>query len=150
VSRRALVLAALLLIAGPLAAQDFSQELAGAIRGYKLDEGKATAVVKTLEELTSYLAQHPEAMKLVASDMKLPADERIKLMDQRPQSASILKANGLTGRDYFVGLVALRAAAQAASGNTQGLGALASPGNVQFLKANPALAARLRKAEGAR
>lgn len=146
---RSLLLAGLLLLAAPLAAQSLSPELTGAVRAYKLDAKQASAVVKTLEELTALVLKSPEAMKHAAASMKLPPDERIRQMDQSPQTAGILKANGLSSREYFVGLLALRAAAQAAEGGTAGLAALASPGNVAFVKANPALAARLKKIDTA-
>jgi len=151
VIRRAPAVAALVLLAvllaGPLAAQNLSPELTGAVRGYKLDEKGASAVVKTLEELTAYVVKNPEVMKQSAAMMKLSDAERIKQMDRDPQTAGILKANGLTARDYFVGLLAIRAASQAAGGGKEGLAALASPGNVAVLKANPALGARLKKAD---
>ncbi len=147
VTRTLAVVTLLLLGAAAVSAQSLSPELAGAVRAYKLDTTRATAILKSLEELNALVLKNPEATKRLAATMKGSTEERIKQMEQDASTAAILRANRLTGREYFVGLMALRAAAGAATGQQGGLTAMASRENVAFVKANAAIAERLRKAD---
>ena len=91
--------------------------------------------------------KNPDAMKAMAASMKAPLEERIALMEKDPAQRAILKTNGLGAKDYTVGVIALRAAAWAVEGKSGPLAGLASPANVGFLKANPAILKRFNEGE---
>ncbi len=62
--------------------------------------------------------------------------ERLAQIEKDPAAMAILKQNGLTAREYLVGVPALRMALMAAQGATNSPNIVASPANVAFAKAN--------------
>jgi len=135
-------------IAAPAAAQSFSPEMTKAIQSYALDAAKAKAVMSAQAQLTELLAKDPARMKQLPASLQMTAEQQIAQMEKDPGESAILKANHLSGKDYFTGLLALRAAAWAAGGRTGPLAALASPANVRFLKTNPAILDEFNRVEG--
>ena len=70
-------------------------------------------------------------------------------MEQYPRAMAIVKAHGLTARDYFVGVPALRMALIAAQGGPAAQAVTVSPDNLAFAKANLAqLKPRMDAADG--
>jgi hypothetical protein len=130
------------------AAQSFSPEMTKAIQACTLDSAKANAVMKAQAQLTELLTGDPARMKEFPASLKMTAEEQIAEMEKDPAESAILKANGLRGKDYFTGLMALRAAAWASAGQKGPLTALASPANVSFLKAHPKILAEFNRIEG--
>jgi hypothetical protein len=138
----------MLLLAVPVAAQNFSPEMTKAIQGYRLDVPKSQSIIKAQGQLSELVMQDPARMKQLAATMRMPLEDRIVQMEKDPGSMAILKANGLGARDYSVGLVALRAAAWAIQGKGGTLKGLESPANVSFLKANPSILRQFNEGEG--
>jgi len=137
------LLLAVFVVAAP-AAQGVSMGPATeqAIRAYVLDQGKAESILKTLKALTAATLKDPDWMTKIPARMKLPFEEQWKAMESDPSTGPVLKANGLSGRDYSCGLMAMRAASGLQSG--AGVAKFANPANVAFLKSNPSVLERLR------
>ncbi|MBI5018427.1 MAG: hypothetical protein HZB55_23440 [Deltaproteobacteria bacterium] len=147
IRQTASMIALTVVLCAPAAAETFSPAMTKAIQGFKLDTAGANAIIKTQGELSQHVMKNPEAMKSLATTMKAPLEERIALLGKDPAQSAVLKANGLGARDYSVGLIALRAAAWAVQGRSGPLTGLASPANIGFLKANPAILARFNEGE---
>ena len=60
--------------------------------------------------------------------------ERLAQIESDPKAMAIIKQNGLTARDYVVGVPTLRMALLAAQGAPTGSYVIASPANVAFAK----------------
>ena len=106
-----------------------------AILGYELTMDRANHLISAMSSLTQYLVSLPDFKERMARSAKLTTAERRAQMEQDPKTSEILKQNGLTARDYLVGVPALRMALMAA----QGLNApniVASPANAAFAKAH--------------
>lgn len=131
-------------------AQSFSPEITKAIQAYRLDAARASAIMKAQSQLTELLTKDPARMKQLEASLKMTAEQQIAAMEKDPAEARILKANGLSARDYFAGLMALRAAAWTVEGQAGPLADLASPGNVSFLKATPKVLERFKQVEAGR
>jgi hypothetical protein len=110
-----------------------------------LDEAGASRLIKTMKELTAAVATGPEAQQKLVARMNLPLDDQIAETERDAATRRILKANGLSAKDYVVGLFAFRAARYAATGTE--LGKLANPKNVAFLEAHPKLIEQMTQAE---
>ncbi len=113
-----------------------------AIRSYVLDQSKAETLLKTLKELTAATLKDPDWMKKIPARMKLPFEEQWKALEADPLSGPVLKANGISARDYSCGLMAMRAASGLESG--AGMAKYANEANVAFLKSNPSVLERLK------
>jgi len=135
-------------IAAPAAAQSFSPEMTKAIQAYALDAARAKAIMSAQAQLTELLAKDPARMKELPASLQMTAEQQVAQMEKDPAESKILKANRLSGKDYFTGLMALRAAAWASAGQKGSLAELASPANVRFLKANPAILDEFNRNEG--
>lgn len=73
----------------------------------------------------------------MAGAMKRSLLENAKAMESDAAAMGILKQNGLTAREYTVGVVALRMSLMASSSPAgAGSAIVASPENVAFAKAN--------------
>jgi hypothetical protein len=134
-------------IAAPAAAQSFSPEMTRAIQTCTLDVARAKAVTSAQAQLTELLAREPARMKELPASLQMTAEQQIAQMEKDPAESAILKANRLSGKDYFAGLMALRAAAWASAGQKGPLAALASPANVRFLSANPSVLEEFNRVE---
>lgn len=136
------------LMSAPAGAQNFSPEMTKAIQEVRLDARKANAIIKAQGQLSELALSDPAHMRLLAGSARLPAEQQIAQMEKDSASAAILKSNGMTGKEYFTGLVALRAAAWSVEGRTSRLSGLSSQANVAFLKANPSILQKFREGEG--
>jgi hypothetical protein len=153
-SRRNLLSAVVLLVAlsGSVAAQgtQLSPEARQAILDFKLTMPRAEHLIVAIEEMTKYVVSLPDYQERMRKSRSLTPAEQASQMEKDPKSAAILKAHGLTGRDYLVGVPALRMAVLAAQGvATPNI--IASDANVAFAKANLAqLKAKMDAADGIR
>ena len=136
------------MIAAPAAAQSFSPQMSKAIQAVTLDVAKAKALMSAQSQLTELLAKDPARMKALPASLQMTAEQQIAQMEKDPAESAILKANRLSGKDYFTGLMALRAAAWASAGQKGSLTTLASPANVRWLEANPEILVEFNRIEG--
>ena len=103
------------------------------ILDYKLTMQRANQLIAALPEMTRFVVSlSPEARAQAA---KATPAERLANTANNPTSAAILKRNGLTAKEYLVGVPALRMALMIAEG-IQTPDIVASPANVAFVKAN--------------
>jgi hypothetical protein len=86
--------------------------------------------------MTRYVVSLPDYTERVRKSMAMTPAQRVAQIESDPKAMSILRANQLTGRDYVVGVAALRMAIMVASGMPPGGKVVASPANVAFAKAN--------------
>jgi hypothetical protein len=108
-----------------------------AILDYKLTLERANQLIPAMEAMTKYVVSLPDYAERVRKSVTMPPAQRLAQIENDPKAMAILKQNGLTARDYLVGVPALRMALMAA----RGLGAgssniIASPANVEFAKAH--------------
>ena len=103
------------------------------ILDYKFTMQRANQLIAALPEMSKFVASlSPEARAKAA---KATPAERLANTANNPTSAAILKRNGLTAKEYLVGVPALRMAMMIAQG-IQAPDIFASPANVAFVKAN--------------
>jgi hypothetical protein len=130
------------------AAQSLTPEQRDAILGYSLTLDRANHLIAAMTSVTQYLVSLPDYQERLVRSAKLPAAERAAQMEKDPKISSILKENGLTARDYLVGVPTLRMALLVA----QGLASpniVASAANAAFAKANLAqLKPKMDQADG--
>jgi hypothetical protein len=143
----ALVVLAAFLGAAAVPAQGLPPEVMAEIRAVKLDQDLAGRTLTALEQLTAYTLEQPDWQAKVVATMKAPFYKRVEMMAADPGSSAIFRANTLGAREYMVNLLALRAAAMAATGKAPALGEAATPENTAFLKANPGLSERLARVD---
>jgi hypothetical protein len=146
--RTALLILVTLGTVHPSAAQSLTPEQRDAILGYSLTLDRANHLIAAMTSVTQYLVSLPDYQERLVRSAKLPAAERAAQMEKDPRISSILKENGLSARDYLVGVPTLRMALLVA----QGLGSsniVASPANAGFAKANLAqLKPKMDQADG--
>ena len=152
-SRRILLFVMLLVSAsGSVAAQagQRSPEARQAILDYQLTMPRAEHLIAAIQEMTKYLVSLPDYQDRMRKSMSLTPAEQAAQMEKDPKAAAILKAHSLTGRDYLVGVPALRMAVMAAQGVAMP-NIIASDANLAFAKANLAqLKAKMDAADGIR
>ena len=151
---RALLSVVMLLVsaAGPVATQGAqrSPEARQAILDFKLTMPRAEQLIAAIGEMTKYVVSLPDYQERMRKSATMTPAEQAAQMEKDPKSGAILKAHGLTGRDYLVGVPALRMALLAAEGMATP-NIIASDGNVAFAKANLAqLKAKMETVDGAR
>jgi len=106
-----------------------------AILGYSLTLDRANHLIAAMSGISQYLVSQPDYKERLAQSAKLSPAEQAARMEKDPKISGILKDNGLTARDYIVGVPTLRMALLAAQGlNSPNI--VASPANVAFAKAN--------------
>ena len=119
-----------------------------AILGYSLTLDRANHLIAAMSAVSQYLVSQPDYQERLARSAKLTAAEQAAQMEKDPKVSAILKENGLTARDYLIGVPTLRMALLSA----QGLASpniVASPANVAFAKANLAqLKPKMDQADG--
>ena len=113
-----------------------SPEARQAILDYKLTLPRANQLISALEAMTKYVVSLPDFQDRVRKSMKMTPAERLAQVENDPKAMAILKQNGLTARDYLVGVPALRMALMEAKGMPAGPNIIASPANVAFAKAH--------------
>jgi hypothetical protein len=121
-----------------------------AILDYQLTVTQADHLIAAMTAMTKYLVSLPDFRDRLAKSAKMTAAERLAQLEKDPAAMAILKQNGLTAREYLVGVPALRMALMAAQGLTNSPSVVASPANVAFAKANLAqLKPKMDAADGA-
>jgi hypothetical protein len=134
----------------PARAQNLSPQQRQAILDYQLTLPNAEHLITAMQAMTKYLVSLPDYQERVRKSMTMSAADRIAQLDTDPKAAAILKENGLTARDYLIGVPALRMALMAAQG-AAAPNIVASPENVAFAKANLAeLKPKMDAADGIR
>jgi hypothetical protein len=107
-----------------------------AVLNYQLTLPRANQLITAMEAMTKYLVSLPNYQDRMARSMKMTPAERLAQVEKDPKAMAILKENGLTARDYLVGVPTLRMALLVAQGTPTGPTVFASPTNVAFAKAN--------------
>ena len=103
-----------------------------------------------MQEMTKYLVSLPDYQDRMRKSATMTPAERAAQMEKDPKAAAILKEHSLTGRDYLVGVPALRMALMAAQGAATP-NIVASPANLAFAKTNLAqLKPKMDAADGIR
>jgi hypothetical protein len=113
-----------------------SPETRQAILDYKLTLQRANQLIPAMEAMTKYVTSLPDFQDRVRKSMKMTPSERLGQVENDPKAMAILKQNGLTAREYLVGVPALRMALMGAQGMPPGPNIIASPANVAFAKAH--------------
>ena len=131
-------------------AGQLSPQARQAILDYELTLPRAEHLITAMQEMTKYLVSLPDYQDRMRKSMTMTPAERAAQMEKDPKAAAILKENSLTGRDYLVGVPALRMALMAAQGAATP-NIVASPVNLAFAKANLAqLKPKMDAADGIR
>lgn len=125
-----------LLVSAALGWGQTSPEQRQAILDYPLTIERANQLIPALEAMTKYVASLPDYLERVRKSMKMTPAERLAQVESDPKAMAILKQNGLTARDYLVGVPALRMALMLAQGMPATPATVASPANVAFAKAH--------------
>jgi hypothetical protein len=125
----------LLVLGLGLSAQQRSPDARQAILDYQLTLPRANQLITAMQSMTKYVASLPDYQERVAKSLTMSPAEQVASIEKDPKAAAILKENGLTAREYLVGVPALRMALMAAQG-ASGPTIIASPANVAFAKAN--------------
>ena len=106
-----------------------------ALLAYSLTLDRANHLIAAMSAVTQYIVSQPDWQQTLKQNAGLTSAEQAARMEKNPTISGVLKQNGLTAREYLVGVPALRMALMAA----QGLASpniVASPANVAFAKAN--------------
>ena len=106
-----------------------------ALLNYELTLPKANHLLAAAEAMSKYVLSKPDASSRMVAMMKLTPAERLERFEKDPEAMAICKANGLTAREYLVGVPALRLALRAAQAGT-GPSNSVSAANLAFAKAN--------------
>ena len=131
-------------------AGQLSPQARQAILDYELTLSRAEHLITAMQEMTKYLVSLPDYQDRMRKSMTMTPAERAAQMEKDPKAAAILKENSLTGRDYLVGVPALRMALLTAQGGAAP-NIVASPANLAFAKANLAqLKPKMDAADGLR
>jgi hypothetical protein len=130
------VILASLAVAPGLAHSQASPEQRQAILAYKLTRPLADKLLAALPEMTRYVVAKPNFKEIVARSAKASLAERIAQTDSDPGAMAILKKQGLTAREYVVGVPALRMALLKAGDSPGSEAMIVSPDNLAFAKAN--------------
>jgi hypothetical protein len=149
--RKMIIALACSLAAAPILAQTpLSPEARDAILAYQLTMPRANSLIAAMEAMTKYVVSLPDFKERLAKTAKMTQAERLAQIEKDPKASAILKENGLTARDYVVGILALRMARLVAEGLPPGPTIVASQANVAFVKANLAqLQPKMDAADGA-
>ena len=107
-----------------------------AILDYQLTMPRANQLLSAMDSMTKYVVSLPDFAERMRRSMQMTTAEQIAQIEKDPKAADIVKKNGLTARDYIIGVPALRMALLAASGAPQGPTIIVSPANLAFAKAN--------------
>lgn len=104
------------------------------ILDYPLTMQRANQLIAALPQMTKYvMSLPPEVLKKAAKQTRA---ERLANLEKDPKGMAILKQNGLTAKDYVVGVPTLRMALWLAKGMAPSELVYASPANLAFAKAH--------------
>jgi hypothetical protein len=127
-----------------------SPEARQEILNYQLTLPRANQLITAMEAMTKYVVSLPDFQDRVRKSMTMTPAERLAEIEKDPKAMAILKQNGLTAKEYLVGVPALRMALMIAQGVPSNTNIIASPANVAFAKANLAqLKPKMDAADGA-
>jgi hypothetical protein len=127
-----------------------SPEARQEILNYQLTLPRANQLITAMEAMTKYVVSLPDFQDRVRKSMTMTPAERLAEIEKDPKAMAILKQNGLTAKEYLVGVPALRMALMIAQGVPSNSNIIASPANVAFAKANLAqLKPKMDAADGA-
>jgi len=127
-----------------------SPEARQAILDYQLTLPRANQLITAMTAMTKYMVSLPDYQDRMVKSMKMTPAERVAQIEKDPQASAIVKQNGLTAKEYLVGVPTLRMALMMAQGMPAGPTVAASPANVAFAKANLAqLKPKMDAADGA-
>jgi hypothetical protein len=138
-SRTTPILVAVLVACAPALARaqrGLTPESRQAIMDYQLTLPRAEHLITALDAMTRYVVSLPDYQERLRKSATMTPAERAAQMEKDPKTAAILKDNGLTARDYLVGVLALRMALMGAQGADNGPNIAYSPANLAFAKAN--------------
>ena len=122
-----------------------------AILDYQLNLKRANQLITAMTAMTRYVASLPDFKERIRKSATMTPAQQIAQIEADPKANSILKENGLTAREYLVGVPALRMALMAAQGMPLGPKIIVSPANLAFAKANLAeLKPKMDAADGIR
>ena len=107
-----------------------------AILNYKLTLTRANQLIPAMEAMTKYVVSLPDFRDRMIKSMKMTSAQRLAQVEKDPKAMAILRKNGLTARDYLIGVPTLRMALMAAQGMTNNPAVIVSPANLAFAKAN--------------
>ena len=116
-------------------ASRITPEQRDAFLGYSLTLDRANHLITAMRAVTQYVVSQPDWQQKLKQNATLTSAEQAARMEKDPTVSGILKKNGLTAREYLIGVPALRMALMAAQGLTSP-NIVASPANVAFAKAN--------------
>lgn len=120
-----------------------------AILDYQLNGKRASQLITALSQMTKYVVSLPDFKERTRKSLTMTPAEQLAKIEGDPQAMSILKANGLTAREYIIGVPALRMALLAAQGMPPSSRIIVSPANLEFAKANLAqLKPKMDEADG--
>jgi hypothetical protein len=122
------------------------------ILSYQLSMPVANKLLAALNALNQYVLSQPDWMAWVQQNMRDTREDQIRQLERDPKIMAILKQNGLTAREYAVGIVTLRQAIFKARdpNGPMAKNSIASAENLAFATANlKDLDARLRKGDEA-
>ena len=126
-------------LAGDVAARQgsaISSDARQGILNYPLTVPRANQLISAMEAMTRYVVSLPDYQDRMVKSMKMTPAERLAQVEKDPRAMAILMQNGLTAREYLVGVPTLRMALMVAQGLPTGPNVIASPTNVAFAKAN--------------
>ena len=129
----ALLLVSLALATGQVSKLSDAQRQA--ILDYQLTLPRANQLIAAMEAMTKYVASLPDFAERMRKAMTQTPAQRLADFEADPKAMAIAKQNGLTAKEYLVGVPALRMALLAAQGRASPM-IIASPANVAFAKAN--------------
>ena len=122
-----------------------------AILDYQLNLQRANQLIAAMAPMTKYVASLPDFLERMRKSATMTPAEQVAKIEGDPKAMSILKENGLTAREYVIGVPALRMALMAAQGIPPGPKIIVSPANLEFAKANLAqLKPKMDTADGIR
>jgi hypothetical protein len=107
-----------------------------AILDYKLDLKRANQLITAMTAMTKYVASLPDFKERAKKSAAMTPAEQIAQVENNPKAVAICKDNGLTVREYLIGVPTLTMAILVAKGRPPSTQVYASPANVAFVKAN--------------
>lgn len=105
-----------------------------AILDFRLTTESANHLIQAMEAMTKHVVSPPNFQEVVRKSMSMTPAERLAEMEKDPKAMAIVKANGLTAKEYLTGVQALRMALSAAQDTKADV--ISSPANIAFAKAH--------------
>ena len=102
---------------------------------FELTSDRADHLITALAAMTKYFVSLSDYKARIVRLAKMTPTERLEAMEKDAGAMAILKQNGLTAREYSIGVPALRMAVLKAQ-DVDLPNIIASPANVKFAKAN--------------